>query len=104
MDDLKSDGILLYDASRILEIPDRHQRIYDFPIISKAIEYFSSESMAAIIGIGIIGDFMDIVSPRALELALKARIPKGTEELNEQALKIGYELAKLKHGTAEFNA
>jgi 2-oxoglutarate ferredoxin oxidoreductase subunit gamma len=101
--DVKADGTLIFDSSRVLEVSAEHAKIFDFPIFSKARENFNDESMATTIALGICADFIGIISPRAVDLALMARIPKGTEEMNEAALKIGYQLAKQKHENPELN-
>ena len=96
--DLKLEGILIIDSARIRDMVYDHERLYDFPIISSAIEHFGNESLAPIIALGIVADFIEIVSKRSVQLALATRVPKGTEKLHEKALQLGYEMAKAKEG------
>jgi 2-oxoglutarate ferredoxin oxidoreductase subunit gamma len=96
-EELKSEGILVLDPSRVLDYSDDHDRIFCFPIFQTALDQFKNEAMASTIALGIVADLLEVVSPRAVHLAMRARIPKGTEEMNEQALKLGYQMAKEKH-------
>ena len=44
---------------------------------------------ANIVALGAITKLTDIVTPKALKQAVLARVPKGTEQLNLEALKAG---------------
>ena len=101
IDQLKSNGILIVDSHRVLDVNQNHNNTFDFPIFQTATDHFKDDSLASSIALGIVADLLEIVSPRAIHLALMARIPKGTEEINEKALKIGYQLAKQKHPSPE---
>ena len=93
-DELKKDGILVIDSQRVLDYSDDHTRLYGLPVFQTALDEFHDESMASTIALGVIADLLEVVSPRAINMAMRARIPKGSEELNEKALKLGYQLAK----------
>ncbi len=101
IDQLKSNGILIVDSHRVLDVSQNHSKAFDFPIFQTATDHFKDDSLASTVALGIVADLLEIVSPRAIHLALMARIPKGTEEINEKALKIGYQLAKQKHPSPE---
>jgi len=92
--DLKPGGILLIDSHKVVDVPQKHKRMYDFPFFRRAKKEFGDESFAGVIALGIIAHYIKIISPRAIQLALMARIPKGTEEVSEKALKLGYQMAK----------
>ncbi|HBA55287.1 MAG TPA: 2-oxoacid:ferredoxin oxidoreductase subunit gamma, partial [Syntrophorhabdus aromaticivorans] len=47
------------------------------------------EMVANIIALGAISKLTPIVSPKAIEAAVLARVPKGTEKLNRDALRMG---------------
>ncbi|OGB60336.1 MAG: hypothetical protein A2Y94_01055 [Caldithrix sp. RBG_13_44_9] len=96
--DLKLDGTLIIDSARVRDVSHDHEHLFDFPIMSTAIEHFGNESMAPIIALGIVADFIEIVSMRSVQMALTTRVPKGSEKLHEKALQIGYEMAKAKVG------
>jgi len=50
--------------------------------------------VANIVALGIIAEITNIVTVDALESAVLSRVPKGTEQLNLQALKIGRDYGK----------
>ncbi len=92
--DLKPDGILITDSNHVLEFSKTHQNHFEFPIRQISRQNFKNESQISVISIGIVATFVEKISPRAVKLALFARIPKGTEDLNEKCLKLGYDLAR----------
>ncbi len=102
--DLKPDGVLIVDTSRVLDIAKFKGCCYGFPIFTTAIEQFGNDSLAVIIALGIVADITDILTPRAVDLALKARTPKGTEIIYERALKLGYQMAEQKHQKPELSS
>jgi len=50
--------------------------------------------VANIIALGTLAQLSPMVSPKAIEAAVLARVPKGTEKLNRDALKAGMAAAK----------
>jgi 2-oxoglutarate ferredoxin oxidoreductase subunit gamma len=59
-----------------------------------AREKFGREVVANIIALGALSHLTPIVSAKATESAVLARVPKGTEKLNRDALKAGMNAAK----------
>ena len=49
--------------------------------------------VANIVSLGVIAGLSKVVSREAIERAVLARVPKGTEELNRHALEAGFALA-----------
>jgi 2-oxoglutarate ferredoxin oxidoreductase subunit gamma len=92
--DLKENGILLVDADAVTDIPTIKAKIYKIPIIAIAKNEIGRIMVANIIALGIIAEITNIVSVDALESAVLSRVPKGTEQLNLQALKIGRDYGK----------
>ena len=99
--ELKPGGVLITDSTRVIDFPIKHKRMFKFPIFQEAMKQFENESMACVIALGIVASFVNVVTPRAVKLALMARIPKGMENVNEEALKLGYKLAKAKNMITE---
>ncbi len=94
--EVKPDGKVVIDSSRVLDVSIDHEYLYDFPIGATARKQLGNESLGSIIALGIVANIVELVSPRAVHLALMARIPKGTEKIYEEALKLGYQLATRK--------
>jgi 2-oxoglutarate ferredoxin oxidoreductase subunit gamma len=88
---LKSGGILIIDSS--VNLPDRDDiTVYKVPILDTANNKLKKPMVANIIALGVIYQATKVVSKESLEKAVLSRVPKGTEELNREALKEGFEL------------
>lgn len=90
--DLKPEGMLIVDSTWVTQVP--FQRAFAIPFAKIARERLGREMAANIVALGAISKLTTIVSARALERALLARVPKGTEQLNRDALKAGVNAAK----------
>ena len=95
---LKPKGILIVDSLKISNLTSKPEGTHDFPIFLMSKEQFGSETYAGIISMGLISDFLKVISPTALQQALLSRIPKGSEKLNERAFKLGIRMAKEERG------
>ena len=85
--DLKHDGILIVDSTFVNQIPV--QRAYQIPFTRIAREKLKKEMVANIVALGAITKLTNIVTQKAVEQAVLARVPKGTEKINHDALKAG---------------
>ncbi|MGD9577640.1 MAG: 2-oxoacid:acceptor oxidoreductase family protein [Syntrophorhabdus sp.] len=90
--DLKPNGILIVDSTFVKQIPI--PRAYQIPFTRIARDKFKREMVANIIALGAISKLTSIVSAKAIETAVLARVPKGTEKLNRDALRAGIIAAK----------
>jgi 2-oxoglutarate ferredoxin oxidoreductase subunit gamma len=90
--DLKPKGILIVDATFVSQVPI--PRAYQIPFTRIARDKFKRDMVANIIALGAISKLTPIVSTRAIEAAVLARVPKGTEKLNRAALNAGISAAK----------
>lgn len=90
--DLKPKGILVVDSTFVNQVPI--PRAYQIPFTRIARDKFKREMVANIIALGAISKLTPIVSARAIEAAVLARVPKGTEKLNRDALRAGISEAK----------
>ena len=92
--DLKKHGNLIVDEDFVKIIPEGDYIVYKIPFLSKAKNDLGRELVANIVSIGAVVQLTDVVSKKAIETAVLARVPKGTEELNKKALHMGFDLAK----------
>ena len=90
--DLKPKGILVVDSTFVNQVPI--PRAYQIPFTRIARDKFKREMVANIIALGAISKLTPIVSASAIEAAVLARVPKGTEKLNRDALRAGISAAK----------
>jgi 2-oxoglutarate ferredoxin oxidoreductase subunit gamma len=89
-DDLTEDGILVVDCNYVQKIPSHFSNVYSIPITWYAKEKLGRELFANIVALGAVLRLTKVVSFNALENAVLNRVPKGTEALNRDALRIGY--------------
>lgn len=93
---LKNNGILIIDDG-VTPPENKNIYIYKVPIIKTAIDEIQNPMVANIIALGVLNEVAKIVSKESLLKAVKRRVPRGTEELNEKALGKGVLLAKNIH-------
>lgn len=87
--DLSQDSILVVDSTFVKEVPAQFKKVYSVPITQMAKEELGRDLFANIIALGIVAKLTKAVSLQALEQAVLARVPKGTEQTNKQALDLG---------------
>jgi 2-oxoglutarate ferredoxin oxidoreductase subunit gamma len=86
LNDLKPGGLLLVDADLVTEFPVSRAVALPFTRIARDL----GRAMAAnIVALGALAQLTGAVSLESLTAAVLARVPKGTEELNKQALAAG---------------
>ena len=85
--DLKPEGLLIVDSTFVTQVPI--PRAYRIPFTRIARGTLKKEMTANIVALGAITKLTNIVSAKAIERAVLARVPKGTEKLNRDALKAG---------------
>jgi len=88
---LKKDGLLIVDSDRVTRVPTN--QAYQIPIASIAREATERTITSNVVSLGIIVGVTGIVSRVAIEKAVAARAPKGTQEMNLKALAAGLEAA-----------
>jgi len=90
--DLRPSGLLVVDSSKVHQIPSGAFAVRSLPIIETAKEAVGKAMVANIVSLGVICGLSQVVSREAIERAVLARVPRGTEELNRRALEAGFAL------------
>jgi len=85
--------VLVLDERIEIKYPEP-EKVYKLPILNTASEKLRKPMVANIIALGAINGLLNIVTQESLLKAIMDRVPKGTEELNKQALESGYKLAE----------
>ncbi|MBP2629127.1 MAG: 2-oxoglutarate synthase [Firmicutes bacterium] len=87
-------GQMIVDTSLVWQIPEVDAKVIPLDITRVAKEELGKEMVANIIAMGALVGLTGAVSSEALKAAVLARVPKGTENLNIQALEIGFNMVK----------
>jgi len=91
--DLKEKGILIVDSTFVSKVPEGDYKLYKLPISDVAKNEIGKIIVANIVALGAIVEISRVVSNEAIENAVLARVPRGTEDLNRKALAEGMKLA-----------
>lgn len=89
LSDLKPNGVAIIDSTFVKENISK-PGVYLIPISKLAKEQTGKMITANIVALGVIVAITNIVSRKAVEQAVLARVPKGTEKLNITALHTGF--------------
>jgi 2-oxoglutarate ferredoxin oxidoreductase subunit gamma len=89
---LVKNGLLIVDEEKVGRVP--FTTAVKAPIIRRAVEATGRPITANVVALGLLVAMTGIVSQEALEKAVVARAPKGTEEMNRKALEAGVALAE----------
>jgi 2-oxoglutarate ferredoxin oxidoreductase subunit gamma len=92
--DIKPGGIMLIDSSFIHNVPSGDFKVYSYPISALAEEKLGRKIVANIVALGAIGQLSKVISEEAIIKAVRARVPKGTEDLNIRAFQFGRNLVE----------
>ncbi len=90
--DVKPGGTLIVDSSLAHNLPTT--RAIALPFTKVAREEVGREMMANIVALAALATLTGVVASKSLENAVLARVPKGTEAQNRQALEAGVTLAR----------
>jgi 2-oxoglutarate ferredoxin oxidoreductase subunit gamma len=90
--DVKRGGLLIVDATHVRRTPTLRAVKADFT--GWAVETTQREITASVVALGFLTGLTDITSKHALEQAVLARTPRGTGEMNLQAMARGYDEAQ----------
>ena len=85
---------MLVDSESVQEIPEGNFQVHQVPIISLARDKIGKAVVANIVALGIITELIGHVSADSVEQAILTRVPKGTEELNLKAFRLGVQTGR----------
>jgi len=93
---VKRDGLLIVDSTHVARLPLGRPAV-QAPITELAESATGRRITANVVALGVLVGVTKVVSQPAIEAAVRARAPKGTEELNMKALAAGLDWAE-SHG------
>lgn len=94
--DMNPNGIMICDSFYVEQLPKRESgTTYAVPFTTLAQQELGKALFANIISLGFLNGIMQRISPENLEKAVLNRVAARFAEDNQQALKIGYEQARL---------
>jgi 2-oxoglutarate ferredoxin oxidoreductase subunit gamma len=88
---IKPDGLLIVDADKVSGASEKAVKI---PVTRLAFDTTGRQITANTVALGVLVGLTGVVSREAIEKAVTARAPKGTEEMNRKALQAGFEAAE----------
>lgn len=97
--DTKPGGAIILDDFYVTDLPDINAEVFLLPIVRTAKEKLGKEMVTNMVALGAtsrILELANIIQPESVKKAILARVPKGTEKLNEQAFEEGYAMMKEK--------
>ncbi len=90
---LKPGGVLVVDSDSVHTVPQGDFKVVQVPILRTAREKVGKSIVANMVALGVITKITGVVSQEAAENALLNRVPKGTQEINLKAFRLGMEMA-----------
>ena len=95
---LRPGGLLIVDEEKVETSADFHG--IKIPVARIAHATTGKTITANTVALGVLVGLTDLVSRAAIEKAITARAPKGTEEMNRKALQAGFAAAEMVKSTA----
>jgi len=91
---LKPDGLLIIDNSVVTSVPCNFPRIIKLPLQQLSRDELGIDSMGNMIVLGLLTRIAEFLSVESVESAILSRVPKGKEQINIQAYKLGLRIAE----------
>nr|MBC7244819.1 2-oxoacid:acceptor oxidoreductase family protein [Chloroflexota bacterium] len=96
---LKKGGLLLVDSVNVERVPTADA--WQVPITKIAEEATGKSVAANMVALGLIVGLTGVVSIEAIEAAVTARAPRGSEEMNVKALRAGLAFVRERQKTSD---
>lgn len=97
-DSIRKNGTIVVDSS-VEECEIEDVNLIRLPIIETAKVELGKEMVANIVALGVMSQLVEEVNYDLLKKAILARVPKGSEELNEKAFELGSSMMKKIYST-----
>ena len=91
---VKQGGVVILDTTFVKQPPKTRGRIIAYPFTLKTKERLGSALPTNVVVLAVISQIGALVGKEALVRAIKKRSPKGKDEINLQALNLGFELVE----------
>ena len=88
-------GIVVVDDTYVSSVPETEAQVFSLPIVKTAREKVGRELVTNMVALGVTAKILEkkgLMKAESLKQAVLARVPKGTEEINEKAFIEGYKL------------
>lgn len=93
---LKEGGKIVIDDGLVGDVPNGSYSVHKVPAEATAKQQFGKPEYGAVIAVGALVGLTGVVSDDAIEQAVVAQSPKGSEEDSKKALRLGLELGRAK--------
>jgi 2-oxoglutarate ferredoxin oxidoreductase subunit gamma len=90
---LKPEGTLIVDSDMVVDPPRNGYRLIEVPATSVATKEMGNSIVANLVVLGVLIGTTGIVSPEAMEKAVRSSVPTSKVDLNLQAFRRGLEFA-----------
>ena len=94
-DAVKPETIFVVDSD--IEVPEeikKNHKVYSLPILTSAKDVIKNKMSANIISCGVVNELTHVATQASLEKAVLNHVPKGTEDTNLAALRLGGEMIR----------
>ncbi len=92
--DIKDNALVIVDSEFVTNPPVGNYRVLSLPVHQLARDSVGKTIIANILALGVIVEASGVVLASSAEAAVKARVPRGTEEMNLKAFRAGVEAVR----------
>jgi 2-oxoglutarate ferredoxin oxidoreductase subunit gamma len=97
IDQLEPDGVVIIDSDLVKPKEDQ-KGLHAVPFTDIAYQEFNRKIMGNMVMLGYLVGATGVVSGKSMKNAIEANVPKGTEEMNTKAYKLGLKLGRKAKG------
>lgn len=90
--DVKDNATIVVDSNLVEEFDPKNWKVYRIPIIEATKREIGNIVFTSVVALAITVKLTGIISEESLRKAVLSMAPKGTESMNLDAIRLGYEL------------